>query len=192
MKSTILSILTLMALGYSSQAASFDKEAYGDKLSGWDKNGTASYSFTDAKYRSHMPTITHSPLGAMFVTTQVDMFASAGKGAVCQLALTFAADGVLQGLQIKAAIHGKALDTGMVRRPQASEGGAPSALAPSDEMVVEVFSRFDSEMQKVLGAKESTRADFFSRLFGGRVKSANLAAGLRHNVNLMLQCVSAK
>ncbi len=126
------------------------------------------------------------------------MLALASKGAVCQIGLTFSSSGVLEGVQIKGSINNKAIDTGLIRRPEApvaapvAEGAAttpPRPFHPTDEMMAELFMQFDAQMKKVTEAKETLRSDLFSRMAGNNVKSADLSAGLRHNVNLMLQHV---
>ena len=200
MKHQIITILATLTLGSSAFAASFDTEGFGASLNGWKKNRTASYSFTDAKYRTHIPTITYSPSGTMFLSTQIDMLAAAGKGAICQIELTISPSGLLEGVQIKGNVGNKAIDTGLVRRPEAptpapapAEGAAVAAPRPvnaTDEMIAELFVSFDTEMKKFTEAKGSIRSDLFSRLSGNNVKTADLAAGLRHNLNLMLQNVS--
>lgn len=199
MKFQIIPILATLAISSSAFAASFDTEGFGSRLNGWQKNRTASYAFTDAKYRTHVPTITYSPSGTMFLSTQVDLLAAAGKGAVCQIGLTFSSSGVLEGAQIKGAIGSKSLDTGLIRRPEApvtapvAEGAAatpPRPFHPTDEMIAELFMQFDAQMKKFTEAKETWRSDLSSRLAGNNVKSADLSAGLRHNVNLMLQHVN--
>jgi hypothetical protein len=201
MKLHTIQILASLVLASSTFAASFDTEGFGSRLNGWQKNKTANYSFTDAKYRTHVPTITYSPSGMMFLSTQVELLAAAGKGAICQIGLTFSPSGVLDGAQIKGSVGNKALDTGLIRRPEApaavvapadgsSAVSAPRPFNGTDEMVVELFTRFDTEMKKVTEAKETLRSDLFSRIAGNPVKSADLSAGLRHNVNLMLQHVN--
>jgi hypothetical protein len=46
-------------------------------------------------------------------------------------------------------------------------------------------------MRKVSEGKDAEKRDLFSRLGGSKnAKTANLAAGLRHNCNLMLQNVT--
>ena len=199
MKLQIIPILATLAFSASAFAVSFDTEGFGSRLNGWRKDRTASYSFTDAKYRTHIPTITFSPSGSMFISTEVDLLATAGKGAICQIGLTFSSCGVLEGAQIKGAIHNKALDTGLIRRPEApavaaapadGAGVPPRPFHATDEMMAELFSRFDAEMKKVTEAKETMRSDLFSRIAGNNVKSADLSAALRHNINIMLQNVS--
>lgn len=200
MKFPTIPLFVSLVLTSTTFAASFDAEGFGARLNGWKKDRTAVYSFTDAKYRTHSPTITYSPSGTMFLSTQVDMLALAGKGAVCQIGLTFSAAGVLEGVQIKGTIGSKSLDTGLIRRPEAPAAPAPtegtSPVAPArpvhatDEMITELFVRFDSEMKKFTEGKDTMRSDLIARMSGNSVKSADLSAGLRHNVNLMLQHVS--
>lgn len=200
MKFPTIPFIVSLALTSNPFAASFDMEGFGTRLNGWKKDRTAVYSFTDAKYRTHSPTITYSPSGAMFLSTQVDMLALAGKGAICQIGLTLSAAGVLEEVQIKGTIGSKSLDTGLIRRPEApaapvpTEGASPVAPArpvhATDEMITELFVRFDSEMKKFTEGKGTVRSDLFSRMSGNNVKSADLSAGLRHNVNLVLQHVS--
>lgn len=201
MKFQIIPLLAILALASSAFAVSFDTAGFGARLNGWKKDNTAVYSFTDAKYRTHSPTITFSPSGTMFLSTQVDMLALAGKGAICQVSLTFSSSGVLEGAQIKGTIGSKSLDTGLIRRPEAPPAAAAPAegtavavparrVSPTDEMITELFVRFDTEMKKFTEAKGNVRSDLFSRMSGNNVKSADLSAGLRHNINLMLQHVS--
>jgi hypothetical protein len=57
----------------------------------------------------------------------------------------------------------------------------------AEELIIELFNRYDAEMRKVSEGKDAEKRDLFSRLGGSKnAKSANLAAGLRHNCNLML------
>jgi len=199
MKFQIIPLLASLVLPSTAFAVSFDTESFGARLNGWKKDRTAVYSFTDAKYRTHSPTITFSPSGTMFLSTQVDMLALSGKGAVCQVGLTISPAGVLEGAQIKGTIGNKSLDTGLIRRPEAPAAAVPSEgtstvpvrlVSATDEMITELFVRFDTEMKKFTEGKGTMRSDLFSRMSGNNVKSADLSAGLRHNVNLMLQYVS--
>ena len=199
MKFQIIPLLASLVLPSTAFAVSFDTESFGARLNGWKKDRTAVYSFTDAKYRTHSPTITFSPSGTMFLSTQVDMLALSGKGAVCQVGLTISPAGVLEGAQIKGSIGNKSLDTGLIRRPEAPAAAVPSEgtatvpvrlVSATDEMITELFVRFDTEMKKFTEGKGTMRSDLFSRMSGNNVKSADLSGGLRHNVNLMLQYVS--
>jgi hypothetical protein len=60
----------------------------------------------------------------------------------------------------------------------------------AEELIIELFNRYDTEMRKVSEGKDAEKRDLFSRLGGSKnAKTANLAAGLRHNCNLMLMHV---
>ncbi len=198
MKFQIIPLLATLALASTSFAASFDTDGFGSRLNGWQKNRTTTYSFTDAKYRTHVPTVTYSPSGSMFLSTRIDMLSSVGNGAICQMHLTFSSSGSFEAGQIKGTINCKSFDTGLVRRPEVHSAPAPAegatappppALNATDELIAEVFISFDGEMKRLNDAK-AARKDLFSRLSGSSVKSADLSAGLRHNLNLILQNVS--
>lgn len=63
-----------------------------------------------------------------------------------------------------------------------------------NEMIAELFTRFDAEFKKVSDAENTgkKKRDLFSRLGNaGTMRSTNVAAGLRHNLNLILQHVNA-
>lgn len=192
----LLPLFVTLVLSSSAFAVTFNNDGFGGQLNGWHKNRTATYSFTDARYRTHMPTITATPSGGMFLTTQVDLLGGGKKGAVTYLSLTFSRSGVLESAQIRGTRGGKEIDTGMIRRPEApaapmaAEGEAAAPAKPfhaTDELINELFNRLDAELNKK-DAKEGERRDLFSRLSGGS-RQADLAAGLRHNINLILQNV---
>lgn len=198
MKTTAL--LILLALSALAGAVSFDADGFGLSLSGWRKNRSAVYSLADGNYRTRMPSITATPGGGIFLSTQVDYLT--GGGATCHLQLTFGPSGTLEGAQIKGLVAGRNLDTGLVRRAQPQPAPAPvegDASAPpppaplrghpTDELIAELFTSFDNEFRRVAEAKEKQKRDLFSRLSRSSPRSADIAAGLRHNLNLILQHV---
>lgn len=190
-------ILLTLALITPAFAVGFDTEGFGQRLNGWTKNGTAVYDFTDAKYRTHKPTITETTDGGIYISTQVDLMAFGNAGAVSHIDMTFSSGGTLLSAQLRSTIGRKTIDTGLVRRPEAPETPAAVEGKPApkvmpfhatEELIIELFNRFDAEMRKVSEGKDAEKRDLFSRLGGGNnAKSANLAAGLRHNCNLMIQ-----
>ncbi len=199
-------LLTLGLIAVAS-AASFDSAGFGAKLNGWDKSGKAVYELSDTTYTTHKPMVSTGAGGGMFVSARLDVLAHAGKGAVCHLSLNFNSAGALQSIQIKAQVHGRAIDTAVVRREdQTAElvqsadeegGGEPVAkpvqkLNPTEAMVAEVIRRFDLEMKKMVKNTPPVRKDLFSRLSKQQVETADLSGGLRHNINLMLACVRAR
>jgi hypothetical protein len=191
------SILLALALITPAFAVHFDSDGFGQQLNGWKKNRTTVYEFTDATYRTHMPTITETPGGGIFLSTQVDLVAFGSNGAVSHIDLTFDRRGTLLSAQLRSTIGRKVIDTGLVRRPEAPEApvvaeGQPKPVQPhfdaTAELIVELFNRYDVEMKKLTEGKDAEKRDLFSRMSGGKdAKSANLAAGLRHNINLMLK-----
>lgn len=195
-------ILISIALIAPTLAADFDAEAFGQSLNGWKKDRTAVYEFTDASYRTHMPTITATPGGGMFVTTQVDLLAFGDSGAISHIDMTFSSGGTLLGARLRTTVGRKTIDTGLVRRPEepvaapAAEGqpaAKPMPFNGSDELLIELFNRYDTEMRKISEGKDAEKRDLFSRMAGSRnAKTANLSAGLRHNCNLMIQHVSGR
>ena len=189
----ILLALTLITPAF---AAGFDTEGFGQSLNGWKKDGTTTYDFTDATYRTYKPTITETPDGGIYVSTQVDLLLFGDKGAVSHIDMTFSRSGTLLSAQLRSTIARKTIDTGLVRRPEAPAApvaieGQPAPKVPhfdaTEELIYDLFGRFDLEMRKVSEGKDAEKRDLFSRFGSKNAKSANLAAGLRHNVNLMLK-----
>lgn len=189
----ILLALTLITPAF---AAGFDTEGFGQALNGWKKNDTTLYDFTDATYRTYKPTITETPDGGIYVSTQVDLVMFGDQGAVSHIDMTFSAGGTLLSAQLRSTIRLKTIDTGLVRRPEApatplAVEGQPAPKVPrfdaTEELIYDLFSRFDLEMKKVSEGKDAEKRDLFSRFSNRNAKSVNLAAALRHNVNLMLK-----
>jgi hypothetical protein len=187
-----LSFLSIQPL----MAVSFDAETFGASLNGWDKKRTANYTFTEATYRTHAPAITPTPSRGIFLSMQVDLRSGMGNAAVCHLHLTFSSAGILESAQIKGLVGKRNIDTGLIRRPEApvappvAEGAAAVPVKPfhaTDELVAELFTSFDGEMKRINAAAEGEKKDLLSRLSGK--PAFDLGAGLRHNLNLVLQNV---
>lgn len=195
-------ILLGLALISPVFAIGFDTEGFGQRLNGWTEKGHAVYDFTDARYRTYKPTITETTDGGIYISTQVDLIAFGSAGAISHIDMTFSSGGTLLSAQLRSTIGRKTIDTGLVRRPEApaapaaTEGQAAPKAMPfnaSEELIIELFNRFDAEMRKVSEGKEAEKRDLFSRLGGSKsAKTANLAAGLRHNCNLMIQHVGQR
>ncbi|MBK1884210.1 hypothetical protein JIN85_17455 [Luteolibacter pohnpeiensis] len=190
--SLIVSCLCLLPSG----AVTFDMKSLGASLNGWDNHQTAHYSFSDTHYQTHQPTLTRTPSGGMFLSAQVDLISKGSAAAVCHLGLTFSSAGVLESAQVKGTISGKSIDTGLIRRPDAPQVSAaeesaepPRPFHATDELINEVFVAFDGEMEKALGERKKDRKDLISRIFTHGAYKADLSAGLRHNLNLILQSV---
>jgi hypothetical protein len=194
------SILLALALITPAFAVGFDTEGFGQSLGGWNKKSSAVYDFTDAAYRTYIPTITETSDGGIYVSTQVDLIAFGSAGAISHIDMTFSSGGTLLSAQLRSTIGRKTIDTGLVRRPEqpappiAVEGQPAPKVMPfnaAEELIIELFNRFGTDMRKVSEGKDAEKRDLFSRLGGSKnAKTANLAAGLRHNCNLMLQNVT--
>ena len=189
------SILLAFALVTPAFAVHFDTAAFGEFLNGWDKSNTSTYAFTDANYKTYSPTITGTPSGGLYVSTQVDLLAFGGQGAISHIDLTFDSRGRLIGGQLRSTIGRKIIDTGLVTRAEdvivvaPADGQVaprPPVFSPTEQLINDLFNRYDAEMRKVSEGKAAEKRDLFSRFSNRNAKTANLAGGLRHNVNLML------
>ncbi|MGJ8644829.1 MAG: hypothetical protein ACSHX9_15580 [Luteolibacter sp.] len=189
------SIFIALALITPAFAVQFDIGAFGGYLNGWDKkSNTSTYQFTDATYRTHSPTITGTSSGGIYVSTQVDFLAFGSQGAISHIDLTFNSRGILVAAQLRSSIGHKTIDTGLVTRAEdlASVEGQPTAkpvFTPTEQLINDLFNRYDLEMRKVTEGKDAEKRDLFSRFGNKNAKTANLAAGLRHNLNLMLSSI---
>ena len=205
MKHCIICLLMAFTQAIAVAAASFDTHGFGAKLKGWRKDlGIAVFAFSNTSYMAHKPAVTHSPSGLMFLSARVDLLAHADKGAVCQLVMSFSRFGLLETIQVKGRVHGKLMDTATVRRsefiakPLGTEEGEDVATKPvkkanpTDEMLAEVFRRFDQELNKLVKAQPPLRRDLFSRLSKQQVETADLSGGLRQHVHLILQHVRSR
>ena len=187
-------ILIALALITPAFAVQFDSQGFGASLNGWKKDRVADYSFTDASYRTYMPTTTETPGGGLYLSTQVDLLAFGARGAISHIDMTFSPSGTLLSAPLRTTVKGKTVDTGLVRRPTAPpavEAEPAVSFDATGELIVELFNRFDAEMKQITESKEFEKRDLFSRFSKKDAGSANLADALRHNVNLMLQFVSA-
>ena len=192
-------ILLALALITPAFAVGFDTEGFGQRLNGWKKNGTTLYYFTNAQYCTYKPIMTQTTVGGIYITTQVDLIAFGDAGAVSHIDMTFSSGGTLLSAQLRSTIGRKTIDTGLVRRPEAPtppaavEGEPAPKVMPfhaAEELIIELFNRYDTEMRKISEGKDAEKRDLFSRHGGSKnAKTANLAAGLRHNCNLMLMHV---
>ena len=196
MKILLTSLLSIMSLAPACFAVTFDMKSFGASLNGWDSHQVANYAFTDSKYRTHQPTMTRTPSGGMFLSAQVDLISRGSAAAVCHLNLTFSSAGLLESAQIKGSVAGKPIDTGLVMRPEppqapiAEEGAAPPRpFLATDELIKQVFVAFDGELETALTERKKDRKDLVSRIFSRGAFKSDLSAGLRHNLNLILQNV---
>ena len=180
---TSASLLTIL----SCQAQMVDLQAFGNRLNGWKSNQTATYSINNNSYTTHMPTLTRTQGGGSFVSTRIEHSPRvADRRAVCFLETTFNASGQLVAGQIRINTLSKQLNTGVVplRAPSLEEGEV-ALLPPTDQLIQDLFSRLDTELAK-LDADDKGRRDLFGRFSSRGPNRTDLAAAIRHNLNLLL------
>jgi len=97
MKTLLLTALAAVSLSSLASAVYFDTNAFGQSLNskGWGKKRTATYSIDSNTYRTHVPTMTPTPGGGMFVSTRVDYRPRMGKLISSYLELTLLRKGIL-------------------------------------------------------------------------------------------------
>lgn len=183
----------ILAAGLSVVTPAFglgvNVEGFGQTLNGWRKDRTAVYTLDNQTYRTHVPTVTGNADGGIFVSTRVDHIAGGKSNAVCYIELTVTPSGYVGASQIRINIGEKDLNTGIVLREfnEAGEMTASDWQTSYTRMVIDLFSRLDTEMEKEDDDEKSSGArDLWGRLNGSKLDNANLAAALRHNLNMLV------
>ncbi|YCM46264.1 hypothetical protein V2O64_09575 [Verrucomicrobiaceae bacterium 227] len=196
-KKLLLSTFTGLALLLPASAATFDSAAFGQSLNGWRKNRTASYNIDNHSYLTHKPTVTPSPGGGIFISTRIEHRAAFGKKTTSYIELSYSGEGTLITAQIRIMAGDKKLNTGLIKRPalvaDPAEGEAAVADAepwntPTKVLIQDLFKSLDTEFAKAAKLDLEGKKDVFSRVFGKGYQSADLAAALRHNLNLVMGC----
>ena len=193
-KKFLLTALGSLSLLLPANAVTVDVENFGASLNGWRKDRTAYYTIDKHAYVTHKPTITPNASGGVFISTRVDHKKSFGKKTTSYIELNYDSEGMLLTAQIKIMAGNVRLNSGAISRPPlapAPEGGAPAAdpepwLSPTARMVNQLFSALDTEFAKLTKAAEGEKKDVFNRVFGKGYDGADLAAALRHNLNLLI------
>jgi hypothetical protein len=197
MKRLVAGTLCALGMTLATSAVEFDINAFGDSLNGWRKDRAAHYTMDNHSYATHVPTVSRTHGGGLFISTRIECKARAGKAAVSHLELAFSPEGHLISGQVRVTVNGKRLNTGQVTRapqsapaPPAEDGTVPADPEPwktaTTQIVMDLFSALDTEFAKLEKADTEGKKDVFGRLFGKGFDSADLAAALRHNMNLML------
>lgn len=195
-KRLLLGAFMGMSLLGSASAVTFDSDTFGRALNGWQKNRTASYSIDNHSYRTHRPTLTRNPGGGLFISARVEHLRSFGKKTTSYIELSYSAEGTLVTAQIRIMAGDFRVNSGLINRPALAapaEGEAPAADTepwnnPTGVMIQDLFKALDNEVAKMAKAGDGKK-DIFSRAFGRGYDSADLAAALRHNLNLLMACV---
>jgi hypothetical protein len=159
-----------------------DLEKFGESLGGWRKEGkkAAEYKFSEVDFRTYKPEITTAPDGGVFISVRVDhlrgMFSADDHASI---EMSFAPDGTLLSSQAALSIQEQRISSDLFR-----SGGQSAAKAAGDlaggaaEKAAKLGSNvFASLASKVLREKVTEP---------GRIA---YPAALRHNYNLLYQCV---
>ena len=191
-----LSTFAGMALLLPTAAVNFDSDSFGQSLNGWRKNRTASYSIDHHSYLTYKPTVTPSPGGGIFISTRVEHRPTLGRKTTSYIELSYSEEGTLITAQIRIMAGDQQVNTGLIQRqplaPAPVEGEAPVANAepwntPTKVLIQDLFKALDTEFAKVAKQDLEGKKDVFSRVFGKGYQSADLAAALRHNLNLTMR-----
>ena len=177
-------VFILLLLSTAAQAGvELDVEKFGESLGGWTKEGkkAADYKFSETDFRTYKPEVTQAPDGGLFISVRVDhlrgMFSANDHASI---EMSFAPDGELLSSQATISIQDRRISSDMFR-----SGGQSAAKAAGDlvggtaEKAAKLGSNvFASLASKVLREKVTEP---------GRIA---YPAALRHNYNLLYQCVS--
>lgn len=188
-------VAILVAVGLSGLGSAFgleiDIESLGQHLNGWSKNRTASYTIDSQTYRTHVPTVTRNLDGGMFVSMRVEHLSAVRPDATGYIELTFTPSGYVGAAQIRLTMNGMKFDTGQVLReeervPAEGEVGSADWRSSHMKMVLDLFSRLDSEFAKGEDKVEKGKRDLWGRFNGSKLSESDVSAALRHNLNLLL------
>lgn len=193
-KKLLLSTITLLTC-LNSSAVTLDVDTFGNNLNGWRKNRTAHYTIDNHTYRTHKPTVTPTPAGGAFISTRVEFTPILGKKTTSFIELNYSASGTLISAQIRITSGKLRMNTGLITRPTLAavpaEGEAPIVndepwVSTEGQMVRDLFTALDTEFQKLAKKDLEGKKDVFSRVFGKGDRGEDLAAALRHNLNLLI------
>ncbi|MCW1925883.1 hypothetical protein OKA05_25210 [Luteolibacter arcticus] len=181
----------LLSLILSASAAAFDEQAFGARLNGWTRDGSARYSLDGQRYRTTKPVVTQSQDGGETVRITVLHQANSWAEVPLDLEVAFAPDGRAQSFRITGKPRGKKVDTGLVSRPDAPaavESQPAPSFEPVAEMKQQLFEAFESQVAQAAAEKDTRKRDLLARIYGPEpIDVAALSAGLRYNLDLLLR-----
>jgi hypothetical protein len=180
MKRPVILFALFTAAAYAG--VDVDLEKFGESLGGWIKEGkkAAEYKFSETTYRTYKPEITTAPDGGVFISVRVDhlrgMFSADDHA---RIEMSFAPDGTLFSAQAAISIQEQRISSDLFRGGGHSAARAAGDLASgAAEKAAKLGSNvFASLASKVLREKVTEP---------GRIA---YPAALRHNYNLLYQCV---
>lgn len=190
-----MAAVSIILLG-SAQATTIDIREVGSKLNakGWSKKSTATYTIDHVAYRTYKPVLTKSPDGSVFASMRVDALPYGRSKTVCYLQMTVSRAGYVVGIQGKVRFNGVTYDSGLVSRPaltpRPAEGEKPAQNltpwnGPISQMTSEMFSRLDTKIQEADKNNKDKGRDLWARLSGTNASRINIAAAMRHNLNIL-------
>jgi hypothetical protein len=159
-----------------------DIEKFGESLGGWKKEGkkAAEYKFSETDYRTYKPEVTTAPDGGVFISVRVDhlrgMFSADDHASI---EMSFGPDGTLLSSQAAISIQERRISSDLFR-----SGGQSAAKAAGDLVggTAEKAAKLGSNVFASLAAKVLRE----NVTEPGRIA---YPAALRHNYNLLYQCV---
>lgn len=175
-------VLLLLTASVVHAGVEVDIEKFGESLGGWDKekHKAAEYKFSEVDYRTYKPEVTTAPDGGVFISVRVDhlrgMFSSDDHAS---LEMSFAPDGTLLSSQAAISIQARRISSEMFR-----SGGSSAAKAAGD------LAGGTAEKAAKLGS--NVFASLAGKLLRENVTEPGriaYPAALRHNYNLLFQCV---
>lgn len=186
-----------LSLALAVPALAFDEAAFGARLNGWTRDGSAHYALDGQRYRTSKPVVTTAQDGGETVRVTVLHHANSWAEVPFDLEVTFAPNGRAHSFRITGSPRGKKVDTGLVSRPEApatAEGQPAPAFDAVGEMKMQLFDSFESQTSQAAEAKDARKRDLLARVYGPEpIDVAALSAGLRYNLDLILKLpVAAK
>lgn len=176
-----LALLFLIA-SVAHAGVEVDIEKFGESLGGWtkEKKKAAEYKFSEVDYRTYKPEVTAAPDGGVFISVRVDhirgMFSSDDHAS---LEMSFAPDGTLLSSQAAISIQSRRISSDMFR------SGGSSAAKAAGELA-------GGTVEKAAKLSSNVFASLAGKLLRENVTEPGRIAypsALRHNYNLLYQCV---
>lgn len=174
--------LFLLIASAARAGVEVDIEKFGASLGGWnkEKKKAAEYKFSEVDYRTYKPEVTAAPDGGVFISVRVDhlrgMFSSDDHAS---LEMSFAPDGTLLSSQAAISIQARKISSDMFR------SGGSSAAKAAGELV-------GGTAEKAAKLSSNVFANLAGKLLRENVTEPGriaYPAALRHNYNLLYQCV---
>jgi hypothetical protein len=175
-------LLFLLLAATAHAGVEVDIEKFGESLGGWTKEGkkAAEYKFSETDYRTYKPEVTQAPDGGVFISVRVDhlrgLFSADDHASI---EMSFGPDGTLLSSQAAISIQERRISSDMFR-----SGGQSAAKAAGDLV--------GGTAEKAAKLSSNVFASLASKVLRENVTEPGriaYPAALRHNYNLLYQCV---